>query len=121
MVSFTPGPVHHWKHYPEAPARERDNEVETPTEIPSMALRANTLTMHIVEIHNVSRNFGSVQALRSVNLSLVPGTIGLVGNNGAGKSTLLKVLLGLLAPDAGEGTILGCDIRRASRELRGRV
>ena len=77
--------------------------------------------MHIVDIQNVSRNFGSVQALRGVNLSLAPGTIGLVGNNGAGKSTLLKVLLGLLAPDAGEGTILGCDIRRASRELRGRV
>jgi ABC-2 type transport system ATP-binding protein len=77
--------------------------------------------MYIVDIHNVSRNFGSVRALRSVNLSLSPGTIGLVGNNGAGKSTLLKVLLGLLAPDEGEGTILGCDIRRASRELRGRV
>jgi ABC-2 type transport system ATP-binding protein len=75
----------------------------------------------IVEIHNVSRSFGSVQALRDVNLSLSPGTIGLVGNNGAGKSTLLKVLLGLLAPDAGHGTILDCDILLASRELRGRV
>lgn len=77
--------------------------------------------MRIVDIHHVSRSFGSVQALRDVNLSLEPGTIGLVGNNGAGKSTLLKVLLGLLKPDTGEGTILGCDIRRGSRELRGRV
>jgi ABC-2 type transport system ATP-binding protein len=77
--------------------------------------------MRIVDIHHVSRSFGSVQALRDVSLSLEPGTIGLVGNNGAGKSTLLKVLLGLLEPDAGEGTILGCDIRRGSRELRGRV
>ncbi len=77
--------------------------------------------MQIVDIHHVSRSFGSVKALRDVNLSLRAGTIGLVGNNGAGKSTLLKVLLGLLEPDSGEGTILGCDIRRASRELRGRV
>jgi len=77
--------------------------------------------VQIVDIHHVSRSFGSVQALRDVNLSLEPGTIGLVGNNGAGKSTLLKVLLGLLEPDRGEGTILGCDIRRGSRELRGRV
>jgi ABC-2 type transport system ATP-binding protein len=77
--------------------------------------------MQIVDIHHVSRSFGSVKALRDVNLSLEGGTIGLVGNNGAGKSTLLKVLLGLLEPDAGEGTILGCDIRRASRQLRGRV
>jgi len=77
--------------------------------------------MKIVDIHHVSRSFGSVQALRDVNLSLEAGTIGLVGNNGAGKSTLLKVLLGLLEPDRGEGTILGCDIRRGSRDLRGRV
>ncbi len=77
--------------------------------------------MHLVDIHHVSRSFGSVQALRDVNLSLATGTIGLVGNNGAGKSTLIKVLLGLLAPDTGGGTILGCDIRRASAELRGSV
>ncbi|REK11474.1 MAG: ABC transporter ATP-binding protein [Planctomycetota bacterium] len=77
--------------------------------------------MQIVDIHHVSRRFGSVQALRDVSLSLSAGTIGLVGNNGAGKSTLLKVLLGLLAPDAGGGTILGCDIRHGSRELRSRV
>jgi ABC-2 type transport system ATP-binding protein len=77
--------------------------------------------MQIVDIHHVSRSFGSVQALRDVNLSLAPGTIGLVGNNGAGKSTLLKVLLGLLEPDRGEGTILGCNIRQGSRELRGLV
>jgi ABC-2 type transport system ATP-binding protein len=77
--------------------------------------------MPIVDIRDVSRSFGSVQALRDVNLSLAPGTIGLVGNNGAGKSTLLKVLLGLLEPDSGRGTILGCDIRHGTRELRGRV
>ncbi len=77
--------------------------------------------MQLVDIHHVSRSFGSVRALWDVSLSLAPGTIGLVGNNGAGKSTLLKVLLGLLEPDSGEGTILGCDIRRATHELRGRV
>ena len=77
--------------------------------------------MQLVDIHHVSRSFGSVQALRDVNLTLSTGTIGLVGNNGAGKSTLIKVLLGLLAPDSGGGTILGCDILRGSSELRGRV
>jgi len=77
--------------------------------------------MQLVEIHHVSRNFGPVQALCDVNLSLAPGTIGLVGNNGAGKSTLLKVLLGLLKPDCGGGTILGCDILHGTTALRGRV
>jgi ABC-2 type transport system ATP-binding protein len=76
---------------------------------------------YLIDIHDVSRNFGSVQALRKVNLTLQPGTIGLVGNNGAGKSTLLRVLLGLLRPDAGGGTILGCDILRGTAALRGRV
>ncbi len=85
------------------------------------AFRRRLRDMQLVEIHHVSRAFGSVQALRDVNLSLAPGTIGLVGNNGAGKSTLLKVLLGLLKPDSGGGTILGCDIRHGTRELRGRV
>ena len=77
--------------------------------------------MPIVDIHHVSRSFGSVRALQDVNLTLEPGVIGLVGNNGAGKSTLLKVLLGLLTPDQGTGTILGCDILQHSPELRGRV
>jgi ABC-2 type transport system ATP-binding protein len=77
--------------------------------------------MHLVDIHNVSRSYGQVRALRDVSMTLNPGVIGLVGNNGAGKSTLLKVLLGLLTPDSGHGTILGCDILRASGDLRGRV
>lgn len=77
--------------------------------------------MQLVDIRNVQRNYGPVRALDDVTLSLEPGTIGLVGNNGAGKSTLLRILLGLLRPDGGEGTILGCDIRRANNVLRGRV
>ena len=77
--------------------------------------------MQLVDIHHLSRSFGSVRALCDVNLSLAPGTIGLVGNNGAGKSTLLKVLLGLLKPDSGGGTILGCDIRHGTTQLRGQV
>ncbi|HEV3021430.1 MAG TPA: ABC transporter ATP-binding protein [Pirellulales bacterium] len=77
--------------------------------------------MPLVEVHHLSRRYGSVQALCDVTLSLAAGTIGLVGNNGAGKSTLLKILLGLLAPSEGRGTILGCDVSRAGRLLRGRI
>jgi len=77
--------------------------------------------MPLLDLHHVSRRFGKVQALKDVTARLEDGTIGLVGNNGAGKSTLLKILLGLLAPDQGEGTILGCDVRRGGRELRGQI
>lgn len=77
--------------------------------------------MHLVDIHNVSRSYGHVRALDDVSFTLESGIVGLVGNNGAGKSTLLKVLLGLLAPDSGGGTILGYDIRNATSALRGKV
>lgn len=77
--------------------------------------------MPLIRLQKISRSYGRVQALKSVSLTLEPGTIGLVGNNGAGKSTLLKILLGLLRPDHGSGEILGHDIRRRSSEIRGRV
>ena len=75
----------------------------------------------LLDLQKLSRQFGSVQALREVTLQLDTGTIGLVGNNGAGKSTLLKILLGLLPPSSGSGTILGCDIRQTGVQLRGRI
>lgn len=77
--------------------------------------------MAFVELHNLAKNYGRVQALRDVSLRLEPGAIGLVGNNGAGKSTLLKVLLGLLKPDGGQGRILGMDITAESTRIRGLV
>lgn len=77
--------------------------------------------MQLVDIQHVSRSYGHFKALRDVTLSLDLGTVGLVGNNGAGKSTLLKILLGLLSPDTGGGTILGCDIRHSTSDLRGRI
>jgi len=75
----------------------------------------------LIDIRHVSRSYGNVRALSDVTLGLTPGTIGLVGNNGAGKSTLLKILLGLLRPDSGGGTILGYDIVHSATALRGRV
>lgn len=55
------------------------------------------------DIKNVSKNFGTVKALRNVSFTLEKGKIlGLVGDNGAGKSTLLKILSGGLQPTDGE-------------------
>jgi ABC-2 type transport system ATP-binding protein len=72
----------------------------------------------LVELHGVSRWYGSQQALRDVSLRLLPGRTGLLGPNGAGKSTLLKVLLGLLPPSSGEVRVLGQDVARAGALLR---
>ena len=62
----------------------------------------------MIEIQNVSKRFGTVQALDGASLTVAPGTVyGLVGPNGAGKSTLIRHLTGIYRPDSGEITIGG--------------
>src|SRR5262245_50073639 len=63
--------------------------------------------MDFIVLDNLSRWYGTQQALADVTLRLAPGRIGLLGPNGAGKSTLLKILLGLLPPSSGTGSVLG--------------
>jgi ABC-2 type transport system ATP-binding protein len=74
-----------------------------------------------IELQNIRFSYGSIQALDGVDLELGPGACGLLGPNGAGKSTLLRILLGFLRQDAGEGNVLGYDIRRDPFAIRRRV
>ena len=68
-----------------------------------------------IEFQNVSKHFGSKQALRNVTLRLEEGQIyGLLGNNGAGKSTLMKVLTGRLAPDGGQVLVDGIPVSQTA-------
>jgi simple sugar transport system ATP-binding protein len=56
-----------------------------------------------LELRNVSKSFGEVQALENINLCLGRNEIvGLLGDNGAGKSTLIKILTGYHQPTSGE-------------------
>ena len=58
---------------------------------------------YILEMRNIFKSFGGVNALRDVSFQCRPGTVhALVGENGAGKSTLIKILAGALLPDSGE-------------------
>lgn len=62
----------------------------------------------IVEARGVTKDFGTVQAVKGVDLSIAPGELfGLIGHNGAGKSTLFKMMLGLIPITAGEIRIDG--------------
>ena len=62
----------------------------------------------LVEMRNIKKSFGAVQALRGVDLVLHHNEVlGLVGDNAAGKSTLMKVLSGAYIPDEGEIFIEG--------------
>ena len=58
--------------------------------------------MPILEVRNVNKRFGGLQALDDVNLSVEEGTVhAIIGPNGAGKSTLLNCFVGRLEPDTG--------------------
>ena len=57
----------------------------------------------LVEVRDVAKRFGRIDALRRVTFSLgETEVLGLLGDNGAGKSTLIKILTGLFPPDKGE-------------------
>lgn len=61
-----------------------------------------------LELRNINKSFGGVQALNNVNFEVYAGeVVGLVGDNGAGKSTLVKTMSGAYVPDSGEIRING--------------
>jgi Cu-processing system ATP-binding protein len=63
-----------------------------------------------VEVRNVVKRFGRVEAVRDVSFDLPEGqTVALVGHNGAGKTTLMKLMLGLIRPTGGSITVMGDD------------
>jgi simple sugar transport system ATP-binding protein len=57
----------------------------------------------VVEMKNIVKRFGTVEALRGVDFTVEKGKVhALIGDNGAGKSTLIKVLTGVHTPTSGE-------------------
>ena len=78
--------------------------------------------MSAIEIHNLSKSYGKVQALDSVSFSVERGELfGLIGPDGAGKTTLFRLLTTLLNPDSGSAEVNGCDTAKDYLAIRSRV
>ncbi len=77
--------------------------------------------MQAIEINKLSKNYGKVQALKSVNLTIEEGMFGLLGQNGAGKTTLMKIMTTLLPASEGHVVMsgVGLDNRKAVRDMVG--
>ena len=75
-----------------------------------------------VSIQQLVKSFGSLRALDGVSLDIAEGEFfGLLGPNGAGKTTLISCLAGLVRPDQGQLSVLGCDVLADYRAARRRL
>ncbi len=76
----------------------------------------------VIQTDGLSKTYKGVEALKSLNLQVSEHSIlGFLGPNGAGKTTTIKLLLGLIRPTSGSGTVFGLDIDRDSAVIRKRV
>jgi len=65
----------------------------------------------ILEVRNISKSFGAIEAVRGISFDIYPGEIlGVIGPNGCGKTTLFNCILGQLKPDGGTVRLGGHDV-----------
>ena len=75
--------------------------------------------MSEIETKQLTKSYGKARGIIDINLRIEEGEIyGFIGPNGAGKSTTIRLLLGLLFPTSGGGTIYGLDIVKNSPEIK---
>jgi ABC-2 type transport system ATP-binding protein len=78
--------------------------------------------MPVIEIHNLWRRYGEVEALKGIDLQVEKGELfGLIGPDGAGKTSLIRILATLLKPSEGEAWVLGKHVVKDFRWLRSRI
>lgn len=76
----------------------------------------------VINVRNLSRNFGPLVAVDNVSFSVDRGAIfGLLGPNGSGKSTIIRMLLGILPPTSGHASVLGLDTVNHAEAIKPRV
>lgn len=76
----------------------------------------------MIEVQNLSRNYGDFKAVKEASFSIGKGEIvGLLGHNGAGKTTILKMITGYLEPSTGTITIDGLNIHDFRLEVQEKI
>jgi ABC-2 type transport system ATP-binding protein len=76
----------------------------------------------MIEAENLSKYYGTFQALKDVSFKIAKGEIvGFLGPNGAGKSTTMRILAGFIPPDSGTARVAGFDVETQSLEVRRRI
>ncbi len=76
----------------------------------------------MINVHDVTKSYGDVQALRGVSFDVAAGEIvGLLGPNGAGKTTMIKILTGYLQPDEGTVVVDEIDVLDKPIEVQSRI
>jgi ABC-2 type transport system ATP-binding protein len=76
----------------------------------------------VIHVNHVTKRFGRHKAVDNVSFEVPPGCVfALLGENGAGKTTLVRMMMGLLAPDAGGISVFGLDSAKRGEQIRRRV
>lgn len=76
----------------------------------------------MIDVTDLTKSYGPIEALRGVTFHVAPGEIvGLLGPNGAGKTTIMKILTGYLQPDDGTVTVSGLDVLTHTRQVQAHI
>jgi ABC-2 type transport system ATP-binding protein len=85
----------------------------------AIGVYAGRVTASAIEVHELARNFGNLQAVKGVSFEVPEGELfGFLGPNGAGKTTTINMLCTLLHPSGGTATVNGFDVVHRRSEVR---
>src|SRR5580693_3513193 len=80
------------------------------------------MTAPIIDVHNLTKSYGPVEAVRGLSFSVQEGEVfGLLGPNGAGKTSTVEILEGMRTPDGGTARVCGLDPEKAGEQFKQKI